>query len=175
MKRIIVSFFLISILISCSDSEDENENSITSKIDINLVTGIDVRPDEFSSVIRLGNPNTFEDQTLVFPNPPIDFLSIKTFNGSDISSVWVIDGLQEKIYKNLNFDSVLNSELYAIHEIENAASLEFSDNQSSNLLINLENLEDGYYRVFIEVNGTIEWHNIYKGEVDIQNFIDSWN
>jgi hypothetical protein len=86
-----------------------------------------------------------------------------------------VNGQEEKIYQDLNFESVLNSDLYSIQEIENQATLQFLDNESSNLLVNLENLSDGYYRIFIEVNETIEWHNIYKGAVDITNFINSWD
>lgn len=167
-------FFFISLFISCSD-DDKIENSLTSQTNINLVTGLDIRQDEFSEAIRLGNPNTFIDQTLVYPNPSVDFLSIQTFNGAVISSVWIVNGQEEKIFQDLNFESVLNSDLYAIQEIENQATLQFLDNESSNLLVNLENLSDGYYRIFIEVNETIEWHNIYKGAVDITNFINSWD
>ena len=174
MKKLMMVFFFISLFMSCSN-DDKIENSLTSQTNINLVTGIDLRQDEFSETIRLGNPNTFIDQTLVYPNPPVDFLSIQTFNGADISSVWIVNGQKEKIYQDLNFDSVLNSDLYTIQELENQATLQFLDNASSNLLVNLENLSDGYYRIFIEVNENIEWHNIYKGGVDITNFINSWN
>ena len=45
---------------------------------------------------------------------------------------------------------------------------------NNEVLLNLESLEDGYYRVFIKINGQLEWHNIYKGSVDITSFIDRW-
>ncbi|WP_272022432.1 hypothetical protein [Olleya namhaensis] len=174
MRNYVLLLILFLSIFSCTDCEDDAIIEVNQE-DIDLVTGLDIRQDEFSEVIRLGNPNILQGQSIVFPNPAVNYLNIKTNNSLNLSSVWIVDGYQRKIYQDINFDTTLNSNLYSEDFLNANARLDFLDNSSSNLQINLENLTEGYYRVFVKINDAIEWHNIYKGDITIQELIDYWD
>lgn len=49
------------------------------------------------------------------------------------------------------------------------------NNTVDGVVVNLENYDEGYYRLFIETNNGFEWHNIYKGTPNIEELIDEWD
>ena len=173
MKKMTIIFALL-IFISCGN-DDENNNS-TSETDIELVTGINIRNSEFSAPTRLGNPNVFtNNQFIAYPNPPAGALSLLA--SENISDVWITPANAEKIYQQSDFNSILNSDLYAESLIESNAEMEFLNLNSTNLVLNLENLTSGYYRVFTKINGTLYWDNIYipESNFEIEDLINYWN
>lgn len=173
MKRMTIILALL-ILISCSN-DDENNNS-TSETNIELVTGINIRNSEFSAPIKLGNPNVLtNNQFIAYPNPPAGALSLSA--PENISDVWITSANAEKIYQQTDFSTILNSDLYAESEIELNAEIEAIDLNSTNIVLNLENLSSGYYRVFVKINGTLYWDNIYipESNFEIDDLINYWN
>lgn len=173
MKKMTIIFTLL-LLISCSD--DDGNNISTSETDIELVTGINIRNSEFSAAIRLGNPNVFtNNQFIAYPNPPAGALSLLA--SENISGVWITTANAEKIYQQTDFNSILNSDLYAESIIELNSEMEFTNLNSTNLVLNLENLTSGYYKVFVKINGNIYWDNIYVPEnnFEIDDLINYWN
>lgn len=173
MKKMTIIFALL-IFISCGN-DDENNNS-TSETDIELVTGINIRNSEFSAPTQLGNPNVFtNNQFIAYPNPPAGALSLLA--SENISDVWITSANAEKIYQQSDFNSILNSDLYAESLIESNAEMEFLNLNSTNLVLNLENLTSGYYKVFVKINGTTYWDNIYipESNFEIDDLINYWN
>ncbi len=167
--------FALLLFISCSNDDDNNNNS-TSETAIELVTGVNIRNSEFSAPIQLGNPNVFtNDQFIAYPNPPSGALSLSA--SENISDVWITNANAEKIYQQTDFNSILNSDLYAESEIELNAEMELNDLNSTNLVLNLENLNSGYYKVFVRINGNLYWDNIYipESNFEIDNLINFWN
>ncbi|MBU2951468.1 hypothetical protein KO493_12250 [Tamlana agarivorans] len=167
--------FVLLLLVSCS-SDSENNNS-TSKGEVELVTGINIRSSEYSEVTRLGNPNVFtKNQFVVFPNPLArPYLSVKS--SVNISDAWVISANAEKTQQQADFSSILNSDYYNESEIELNAKMEFIDVNSTNLILNLENLSSGYYKVFVKINGNLYWDNIFLqgNDLDVDDLINYWD
>ncbi len=173
MKKMTIIFALL-VLISCSN-DDENNNS-TSETNIELVTGINIRNSEFSSPTQLGNPNVLtNNQFIAYPNPPAGALSLSA--SENISDVWITSANAEKIYQQTDFNSILNSNLYTVSEIELNSEMEFTDLNSTNLVLNLENLNSGYFKVFVKIDGNLYWDNIYipENNFEIDDLINFWN
>jgi hypothetical protein len=173
MKNITIIFALL-IITSCSN-DDENNNS-TTETNIELVTGINIRDSGSSASIQLGNPNVLtNNQFIAYPNPPAGALSLSA--SENISDVWITPANAEKLYQQTDFNSILNSNLYAESLIESNAEMEFINLNSTNLVLNLENLTSGYYRVFVKINGTLYWDNIYipESNFEIDDLINYWN
>lgn len=166
--------FAILILVSCSnDSENSNSSTETS---IELVTGINIRNSEFSAPIQLGNPNVFtNNQFITYPNPPSGALNLSAFE--TISDIWITSANAKKTHQQTDFNSILNSDLYTQSQIESNTEMEFLNLNSTNIVLNLENLTSGYYKVFVKINGKLYWDNIYvpSNNFDINDLINYWN
>ncbi len=172
MKKVTIILALL-FFISCSNNDDNNNS--TAETDIELVTGINIRNSEFSQPIQLGNPNIFtNNQFITFPNPPVGALSILA--SENISDVWITPANANKIYQQTDFNSILNSNLYDQSLIESNAEMEFNDLNSTNIVLNLENINSGYYKVFAKINGRLYWENIFVPDdnFEIDDLINYW-
>ena len=175
MNHKLIQFIIIFfILLGCSN--DDDSSSISSDVNsITLVTGINIRMSDVSESIKLGNPNVFiGSQFLAFPNPPSDNITIQSFN--TISDIWMIAAHAEKKYQETDFDEFLDSDLYTEETVDSKAELKFNEINSSNLTINIEDLNPGYYRVFVKINGSLYWDNLYipDDSFEIDDLIESW-
>ncbi len=158
---------------SCKSDDDTTNN--TNATNIELVTGMHARASEFGPSILLGNPNVFDSAIAVYPNPAIGNLRVVSNSGS-ISDLWIVKGDAQKSFQDIEFSSVLSSDLYSSTEIENIAELSFENLTGNNININLENVSFGYYRVFVKINNDIFWTNVYVGnDKDIEDLISFWN
>jgi|TARA_R100000479_G_scaffold28896_1_gene11250 hypothetical protein len=178
MKNITILLAFI-ILVSCSndDNKTNTENNF-SETDINLVTGINIRNSENGNGTPLGNPNIYKNDTFTaFPNPPIGVLTLQTNNlKNTISNIWVTPANAKKIYQETDFNEILSSSLYTENQIDSNATLKLLNQSSSSLSINLESLQPGYYKVFVELDGKLYWDNFYKaGDIfEIDDLITYW-
>ena len=173
LKLTLLIIILFSIISCSSDNEDNNTKSGT---DIKLVTGINIRNSEFSQPIQLGNPNILtNNQFIIYPNPTLGLLRLKS--NSDISDVWIIPAKANKSYQKTDFTAILTSEMYNETLITSNAEMEITDLTTTNLTINLNELNYGYYRVFVKINGKIYWDNIYfqDNNMDIEDLNNYWN
>lgn len=173
MKRITLIFVLL-IIFSCSNNDDNNNSG--SETNLELVTGINIRNSEYSTATQLGNPNVLvNSQFVAYPNPPNGILRILA--SENITDVWLIAANAKKTNQQTDFSSVLNSNLYPQSLIETNSQIDFTDLNTINLTLNLENLNSGYYRLFVKINGALYWDNIYilENNFDIQDLINYWN
>ncbi|MEO9510691.1 MAG: hypothetical protein ABJN84_03600 [Flavobacteriaceae bacterium] len=174
MKRFLF-FFLV--LISC-DSGSENSNNLSSdETKIDLVTGIILKQSISGPSILLGNPNTFDDNLLIFPNPPIDAIFVEQTENLPISEIWIVPAVEEKLFQSVDFSTILNSELYTDVMLDSSSQIKIDNLQSSNITIDLSNLSTGYYRLFVKVEGGLFWSNIYlnRDGIAIEELTDFWN
>lgn len=172
MKAIlfILSFFTI---LACNTDQANNEFPLETEL--RVVTGINLLPESGPSPIILGNPNIFIDKSIIsiYPNPVVNNLSLRSTG--QITDVWILSAQPQKIYQDIDFDTVLNSSTYSETEIINAASLKIENHTGTRANLNLENLNPGYYRVFVKVDNTLMWDNIlYLDDADIQDVLDFW-
>ncbi len=167
---------ILALLLFISCNNDDEKNNSANETDIDLVTGINIRSSEFSGIIQLGNPNVLtKNQFIAYPNPPNGALSL--VSSENISDVWVTPANADKVYQQTDFNSILNSDLYSETQIESDAELEFPNLNSTNVILNLENLKSGYYKVFVKINGTLYWENIFvpNNNFEIEDLINYWN
>ncbi|PVW15336.1 hypothetical protein [Marixanthomonas spongiae] len=170
---IILSIFLF---VSCSSDDDKNTNENTSsETDFNLVTGINIRNSVNGDGIQLGNPNIYtNNQFIAYPNPPVGQLNLES--NQNISNVWITPANAEKIYQETDFNEILNSDLYSETQIDSNATLKLLNQSSSSIFVNLESLNSGYYKVFVEIDEKIYWDTIYIGDdnFEIEDLINYW-
>lgn len=173
--RIYFYIIVFLVFVSCKSDDDATSSPSNKTTNIELVTGMHARASEFGPSILLGNPNIFDGAISVYPNPAIGNLRIVSNSGS-ISDIWMVKGDAQKSFQDTEFSSILSSDLYSSTEIENIAELSFEDLTGNNLIINLENVSFGYYRVFVKINDAIFWTNVYVGnDKDIEDLMSFWN
>ncbi|WP_339835238.1 hypothetical protein [uncultured Flavobacterium sp.] len=174
MKKIL---FLSIVLIFNSCNKDDADNKI-SNTSIDLVTGLTLRQTIDDTFLTLGNPNIYTNNIfIIYPNSSTGFLSIAS--NDSISDVWVIPGNPVKIHKQTDFSAVLNSSLYSESQIQDKSQLELNDINSLNIILDINSLNSGYYKVFVKINNTIYWDNIYLekngDENSFNEIINYWN
>ena len=164
MKKLLI---LISILaLSCTNNKI---NSPTENTSLNLVTGINLRQTSDSNEIpqKLGNPNILvKNLFFVYPNPSNDFVQITA--NQNISSIWIVAATPEKIYQDVNFSNILNSDLFSEQTIVSNSKISVTGPSATSFRINIENLVNGYYKIFVKIDGKIYWDNMYKYQIDNQ-------
>ncbi len=161
MKKAI--FILLSILtISCNNDDNNNEN-VTDKTALKLVTGINFRQNFDDPILQYGNPNVLvNNMFLIYPNPANEKVVLQA--QENITDIWLIKADPEKIHQEINFNNVLNTNLYSEQLINTNSNLSLNSQSSNNIIMNIETLEKGYYRIFVKIGGVIYWDNLYKYE-----------
>lgn len=169
MKKYFIILLLI-IGISCSGDEENLDPT-----DINLVTGINIKEFQEALPTRLGNPNTFnQGQFIIYPNPVKNNLRIKSIE--NLTEIWVLPATASKSYKGTDFQQLLSSDLYSENTITAKSVLQFEDLVWSEIALDIESLNSGYYKVFVKINGNIYWDNIYvsNDNFEIKDLINYW-
>ncbi len=187
MKKIGLLLLTIVLTFSCKKDDDSSGASIENKeaSKLNLVTGILLRAGAYDQPIVYGNPNgkgILQEQTsasnpepgngglttselpeplVVFPNPPVDFLWIKTNFEKKASKIWIVNGVPTKKYASIDYKALLQDVSYSDGELENASLISLSD-ANIDSPINISDLEVGYYRIFVKSEVGLEWANFYK-------------
>ncbi len=167
---------LLTVFIMSCNSDDTSLS--TNKKDIDIITGISIRGIFVPEVITVGNPNNFIDyeKISIFPNPAIDALKIENLINEQITDVWFVKCNPNKDYKTTNFNSILNSNLYSVSNIESNSGLKFNNLVGNNFVVNLEDVDHGYYKVFVNSNEIIYWDNIYimKNNETFDDIVEFW-
>lgn len=159
MKKTLL--ILISILaISCSNDET---NTQTDKTSINLVTGVHFRQTSDDPGLQLGNPNVLiNNKFVIYPNPANE--SVNILAKETVTDVWFVASNPEKIHQEVNFSTILNTNLYSEQSIISHSKFSLNEKSSSNFSMNISTLPKGYYKVFVKIGGVIYWDNLYKYE-----------
>lgn len=174
MKKILLIVILV-LFNSCNKNDDNNVVDPTS---MSLVTGVNFRQSFDDTPLTLGNPNIYTNNIFViYPNPSTGILSIAS--NQNISKVWVISANANKIYQQTEFSTILNSSIYSESQIQAKSLVTLNDINAANLIVDLNNLNSGYYKVFVKINEAIYWDNIYL-EIDgdensFNEIINFWN
>ncbi|MEM8508593.1 MAG: hypothetical protein AAF717_12225 [Bacteroidota bacterium] len=173
MRRLFSTVFLL-LVVACSN-DDDSANDDPS--DIRWVTGVRLVQSGGSPPIIAGNPNVLGQKILIFPNPAIGTFFVDTSLSETISGVWVRPGTATKSFDNIDFTEVLGSTLYQKSEIEANSVLSFPNTNTSNLSVDVSDLDSGYYRVFVEIDGAFYWENIFVANTNesVQEIIEFWN
>ena len=143
--------FLISILsLSCNNDETHNPD----KTALNLVTGINCRQTSDDITLRLGNPNVLvNNKFVIYPNPVNEVVYILA--QENVTDIWLVPANPEKIYQNVNFNSILNTNLYTEQSIVTNSDFSLNGQSSNGISMNIGTLQKGYYRIFVKIGGII--------------------
>ncbi len=174
-------FILICLTLFFACSDDDN-NRLNTELKITEVTGIETRFLSGELSETYGNPNVFNDQILVHPNPVDNLLII---NSNDILNIWILPAKETTSQQETDFSVNLKSTTFNEETITTNAVLKFefenqtktgantsSDNTlsvnsfsapfNSSKSIDLKELENGFYKVFVKTESGVYWDNIYK-------------
>ncbi|MDP5201046.1 hypothetical protein [Flavobacterium sp. DG2-3] len=158
MKKTLLIF--ISILaISCTNDDKTPE---TDKTSINLVTGVNFRQTTDDMGLKLGNPNTLVNKKfLIYPNPARNNNMLYISAQGDITEIWFVPATPEKVYQSVDFSTILKNNLYSEQSIISSSELSFNELSTSNPKLDIKTLDKGYYKIFVKIEGTIYWDNLY--------------
>ncbi len=163
------SLFIVLSILTLSCNNDETSNQSNNK-DLKLVTGINLRQNFDDPPLKLGNPNVLvNNKFAIYPNPAQNMVSILAQD--NVTDVWLVPATPEKIYQSVNFSSILTNNLFSEQSISSNSIISVNSQSSNNLMINLETLEKGYYKVFVKIDGVIYWDNLYKYDSQIDSSV----
>ena len=168
---------LLSWLFLCIACSNDDSDTNANAQNIQWVTGVQLVQSGGSPPVVAGNPNVVSQKILTFPNPAIGSFFVDISLSETISGVWVRPGIATKSFDSVDFSEVLRPTLYEKSEIEANAILSFPNTNTSNLLVDVSDLDSGYYRVFVEINGEFYWDNIFvaNNNESPQEIIDFWD
>ncbi len=173
MKKWMLFVFVLTIFMSCGDSDDEDFDP--TRLDI--VTGMNLKNDLGQAVEVWGNPNVSSTSSvIVFPNPAIETLRVQANTG--IQNIWIVNGFPSRRFFDTNFAQVFADNPFQQVEIEAVASRTFDNLNGNTITLNVSDIAQGYYRLFVQLqNGTIILDNIYidqSGNPDVTG-INFWD
>ena len=172
IKRLLFAV-VIALVVSCGD--DDSEDFDPTRLDI--VTGMTLTNSQGQTIESWGNPNTNANGSIsIFPKPA--FESIRIVANSTIRNVWMVQGVPSRRFFDTNFQQVFSENPFQQSEVEAIAFRTFDNVNGNNVNLNLSDIRQGYYRVFVQLeNNTIVSDNIYlqgSSTVDL-NAINFWD
>lgn len=162
MKNVFYACFVL-LALSCSSDSD----SATDQTAIDLVTGVTFRqtPDDLPQTF--GNPNVrVNGQFVLYPNPAHQVILLQS--QEPISAVWIVPAHAEKIYQSVDFSAVLNASTYSEATLNSHATLSLSGQSNNTITMTIDSLTEGYYRIFVKINGALYWDNLYVDPVNTE-------
>jgi hypothetical protein len=171
MKKILFACLLLFVL-SCSSDSSTGQDAI------DLVTGVTFRQTPEDLPMELGNPNVWvNNQFILYPNPVKQHLLL--VSQTPISDIWIIPAHAQKIYQSVDYSTVLTTTTYSEAAVADHASISIDALTSTVVDVNVESLTEGYYRVFVKIDGVLYWDNVYVDPVNteehIAEVIGFWN
>ena len=184
MKKVIVCL-LIVLCTACCGNDD---NTIDGATDIQIATGMILTDVVGNKVGAFGNPNvltriTVEDDTNTDATSDDGNLTVGeivnniavypslTTNGyfsigasKTVEKVWLVKAAVSKKYQDVDYSTLLTNSLYTEEEISDVATITLALNASSSPVINISDMEQGIYKVFMLFSdGEIAWDIISVG------------
>jgi len=170
------AILIISLFLLCTSCDKDSDSNFEK---VNTVTGIAFTDENGSALGQWQFPNEKDTDVGVFPNPAIDVISL--FSLVPLSGVWIILGDCEGEDIGADITEMSQSLSYTVSDIVTNQIVLFSDTQTSSnqRSIDISDLEEGFYRIFfeIEATGEIFWKNFYKaneptGGVNLGELLD---
>ena len=160
MKTSIFTFIsLILLLSSCSKDKDEPKSYD------NIITGFIFRNDVGYAIGQIGNPNIKITngetiQVVSYPNPSRAIINIYISNIETDTPIKI--AITKGLFKEDADVDIIN--YTSLSEITSDIIFEdIIDNK--NFSIDLSSFDDGYYRIFVEINNDVYYDNIKKGDI----------
>ena len=164
--------FLLLLFYNCNkigSTVDERLNNF----DHPIITGFEFKNEEGMSIGSYGEPvnNKLEDKETIneseyylnaFPNPAADFYMVytKTPDARIFKKIWIVKASYNGELPNIE---IYNNAIYLVagqyHLIEVSS-------QGNLINIDLSSLDDGFYRIYVEMDGNVLYDNfiVYKNK-----------
>jgi hypothetical protein len=113
------------LALSCNKDETD---ILTDKTALNLVTGINCRhtKDQNEIVLQLGaRMFSVNNKFKIYPNPANE--SVYILAQENVTDVWLVSAKPKKIHQDVNFSSILNTDLYSEQSIITNSIVSLSD------------------------------------------------
>ncbi len=154
---------LITCVIGCDDDDPGMMPELTESYrDIDRVTGLYLYDENGNPLGRWRSPNEKPvNNAFAFPNPSVG--QVAFFSNTQFDKIWLVPA--ECLIDSVTFDipgRVENID-YPVEDVESAAVSEFdiTDGQLQ-IILNFENVEPGFYRLFYAENGSLpSWQNLF--------------
>lgn len=182
MKFLLFGIVVLS-LICCKKDDSTNKSSLTFTKEIDIVTGITVRKNISDSPIIYGNPNSFSEKMVLYPNPVISTLKMQT--SDNITNLWIVPATPELKTQEVDFSKILSSNFFDEKDIisrsifseqfdveeNNELSIANVDSEvddevtlsvaefdlNKEISLNLRDFNPGYYKLFIKIDNDLFW------------------
>jgi hypothetical protein len=164
MKNLFPLFLLVLLFAACEDDETMTPDPYEAELQLEIVTGINVRDTNGSPIGSYGNPNVFSGEVDFYPNPAIGQANVIYFGGSGLSvkQYWIFSATKNTEYADIDYNILLNNATYSPDEVAALTVVQTNTVNLSNFALNVDNFTPGYYRIFyLMSDNTLLWDNIY--------------
>jgi len=178
MRFLILGIVCLSLFSCKKDDSADGDTSTVISGELNVVTGITVRANFGDPSITYGNPNNFAEKMVLYPNPVVSTLSLKT--SSKMTNVWIVSATPQLKDQDVDFSKILNSNSFKEEEIisksvfkeefdfkesseqavieEGSLSVdEFNPELNKEISLDVRELNAGYYKIFIKIDNDLFW------------------
>lgn len=136
-----------------------NHNSVSST-NISIITGLAITEENGMQIGIVGNPNTKMPNTIhAFPSIPFGFFTI--MNQDTINQIWIIPADPRTEFGGVDYLEILLNQEYSLGKLDSLSVIYSDLQQFSNTGVNVENLPNGFYRIFFQTPNDLYWDNIY--------------
>jgi len=160
MKKIAFGL-IVALFISCENNDEVPIDPETFRID--MVTGLNIRNESGDIVETWGNPNVYGYlQMKIGPIPARETIRIES-SLYVIDNIYIVRASHTREFSDVDYNQAFINNPVQIEEVQTASTRTFSDLDVNEITIDVSELPQGYYRVFVEANGgyQILSENIY--------------
>jgi len=162
--------FLLILFYNCNKFGPPGDDRLNN-FDYPIITGFEFKNEEGVSIgsygelvnNKLGDKGTIEESEYylnAFPNPATDFYTVYTLsrNAPMLRTIWIVKASYNGELPNIE---IYNNATYLVagqyHLIEVSS-------QGNLINIDLSSLDDGFYRIYVEIGGNVLYDNfiVYK-------------
>lgn len=170
MKTYIFTIASILVLITSCTKNNEKNKELEDKTAV--ITGYFFRDDTGNPIGYSGNPNTKLTQS---DNPHWSDIRIECYPNPCNIGFWVsANNLDDDISKRIviteaTFNTNATPTEESIESLDDLGVEKLLDSVTidKNYFIDISSFDDGYYRVYIEIEGEIFYDNLKKGNIHI--------
>jgi hypothetical protein len=154
-------YWLSLLLIFSACGKDDDAGPEYPELAIDLVTGLYLTDENGVPLDTLGNPNVWNEDVEIYPNPANGNFLVKAQQAID--TLWLIaaTGQKTQLVPGVDYQALLEAQTYTSEEVR-SLPLQTYTPEVANFVIDPGNLEAGYYRLFFKrSDGSIVWNNLY--------------